>query len=385
MGLLESLAELAGAALHRMSLHEETVRQLDHLQALHRIDQAIAGSMDLRTTLNVLLENVLTHLKSDAASVLLLDPQRQMLEYAAGRGFRTGLVQTARIRLGEGLAGRVALERRAVQAHDAKRVQENRQLAALWAREGFAAYFGLPLIAKGQVKGVLEVFHRTAHTAGPEWVDFLETLAGQAAIAIDNNGLFDGLQRSNAELIMAYEATLEGWSRAMDLRDKETEGHSQRVTEITVRLAIILGVPDSALAQVRRGALLHDIGKLGVPDQILLKPGKLTDEEWVIMRGHPQLAYDLLSPITYLKPALDIPYCHHEKWDGAGYPRQLKGDEIPLPARVFAVADVWDALGSDRPYRPAWPRQKIVVYMREQSGTHFDPRVLEAFLTMMGE
>jgi HD-GYP domain-containing protein (c-di-GMP phosphodiesterase class II)/integral membrane sensor domain MASE1 len=385
MGLLESLAELAGAALHRMSLHEETVRQLDHLQALHRIDQAIAGSMDLRTTLNVLLENVLTQLKSDAASVLLLDPQRQMLEYAAGRGFRTGLVQTARIRLGEGLAGRVALERRAVQAHDAKRVQENRQLAALWAREGFAAYFGLPLIAKGQVKGVLEVFHRTAHTAGPEWVDFLETLAGQAAIAIDNNGLFDGLQRSNAELIMAYEATLEGWSRAMDLRDKETEGHSQRVTEITVRLAIILGVPDSALAQVRRGALLHDIGKLGVPDQILLKPGKLTDEEWVIMRSHPQLAYDLLSPITYLKPALDIPYCHHEKWDGAGYPRQLKGDEIPLPARVFAVADVWDALGSDRPYRPAWPRQKIVVYMREQSGTHFDPRVLEAFLTMMGE
>jgi HD-GYP domain-containing protein (c-di-GMP phosphodiesterase class II) len=143
-----------------------------------------------------------------------------------------------------------------------------------------------------------------------------------------------------------------------------------------------MGVPDADLVHVRRGALLHDIGKLGVPDQILLKPGKLTDEEWVIMRGHPLLAYDLLAPITYLNPALDIPYCHHEKWDGTGYPRQLRGEEIPLPARIFAVVDVWDALGSDRPYRPAWPREKIMAYMREQSGLHFDPRILAAFLTM---
>jgi HD-GYP domain-containing protein (c-di-GMP phosphodiesterase class II)/integral membrane sensor domain MASE1 len=383
MGLLESLAEMAGAALHRMSLHEETVRQVDQLQALHRIDQAIAGSMDLRTTLNVLLEQVLTQVSADAATVLLLNPHQQTLEYAAGRGFRTSLVQTAHIRLGESLAGRVALERRAVRADNPARIQENRQLAALWAREGFAAYYGLPLIAKGQVEGVLEVFYRAPRVTGPDWIDFLETLAGQAAIAIDNNGLFDGLQRSNAELVMAYEATLEGWSRAMDLRDKETEGHSQRVTELTVRLALIMGVPDSALLHIRRGALLHDIGKLGVPDHILLKPGKLTDEEWIIMRGHPQLAHDLLSPIAYLHPALDVPYCHHEKWDGTGYPRQLKGEQIPLSARAFAVADVWDALGSDRPYRPAWPREKIVSYMREQSGLHFDPRIVEAFLTMM--
>ena len=136
---------------------------------------------------------------------------------------------------------------------------------------------------------------------------------------------------------------------------------------------------------IRRGALLHDIGKLGVPNQILLKPGQLTEEEWVVMRGHPLLAYDLLAPITYLNPALDIPYCHHEKWDGTGYPRQLKGAEIPLSARIFAVADVWDALGSDRPYRKAWPRQRIVAYMSEQSGLHFDPRVLDVFLTMKEE
>ena len=202
---------------------------------------------------------------------------------------------------------------------------------------------------------------------------------------IDNNSLFDGLQRSNAELTVAYEATIEGLSRTLDLRDKETEGHSQRVTEMTVRLAGMVGVPESALVHIRRGALLHDIGKLGVPNQILLKPGQLTEEEWVVMRGHPLLAYDLLAPITYLNPALDIPYCHHEKWDGTGYPRQLKGAEIPLSARIFAVADVWDALGSDRPYRKAWPRQRIVAYMREQSGLHFDPRVLDVFLTMKEE
>jgi HD-GYP domain-containing protein (c-di-GMP phosphodiesterase class II)/integral membrane sensor domain MASE1 len=382
MRLLESLAEMAGAALHRMSLHEETLHQVEQLQALHRIDQAIAGSMDLRTTLNVLLEQVLTQLKADAASVLLLNPHLQILEYAAWRGFHSSLIQTVHLRLGESLAGRVALERRAVHAIDPEQAQGSRPLAAIWAREGFASYHGLPLIAKGQVKGVLEVYHRAPGPAEAVRIDLLETLAGQAAIAVDNAQLFDDLQRSNLDLVVAYDATLEGWSRALDLRDKETEGHSQRVTEMAVRLAIAMEVPEAALVHIRRGALLHDIGKLGVPDQILLKPGKLTEEEWVIMRAHPALAYDLLSPITFLSLALDVPYCHHEKWDGSGYPRKLKGEEIPLAARIFAVADVWDALSSDRPYRPAWPRGKIVAYMREQSGLHFDPRIVDAFLAM---
>jgi HD-GYP domain-containing protein (c-di-GMP phosphodiesterase class II) len=368
-----------------MNLHEETVSQLDQLQALHRIDQAIAGSMDLRTTLNVLLENVLTQLKADAASVLLFNPRLQMLEYAAGRGFRTSLVQTTHLRLGESFAGRVALERRAVQADDPSRIQESRQFASLWSGEGFAAYYGLPLIAKGHVEGVLEVFHRAPRTAGPDWIDFLETLAGQAAIAIDNAQLFDDLQRSNLDLTLAYDATLEGWSRAMDLRDKETEGHTLRTTEIAGQLARAMGVRDAALVHVRRGALLHDIGKLGVPDQILLKPGKLTDEEWVLMRGHPLLAYDLLSPITYLKPALDIPYCHHEKWDGSGYPRGLKGEDIPLAARIFAVVDVWDALRSDRPYRAAWPEDRVLEHIRSLAGTHFDPAAVESFLQVVNE
>jgi HD-GYP domain-containing protein (c-di-GMP phosphodiesterase class II) len=213
-----------------------------------------------------------------------------------------------------------------------------------------------------------------------EWINYLETLGGQAAIAIDNAQLFEGMQKSNLELIAAYDATIAGWSHAMDLRDKETEGHSQRVTELTLQLADIMGFSEQEKVHIRRGALLHDIGKLGVPDHILLKAGKLTEDEWASMRRHPTSAFEMLSPISYLRLALDIPYCHHEKWDGTGYPRGLKGEQIPLAARIFAVADVWDALTSDRPYRPAWTEEKTLEYIREQSGQHFDPNVVAVFL-----
>jgi putative nucleotidyltransferase with HDIG domain len=185
------------------------------------------------------------------------------------------------------------------------------------------------------------------------------------------------------ELANAYDATIEGWSRALDLRDKETEGHTQRVTEITLQLARVMGFSDSDLVHIRRGALLHDIGKVGIPDSVLFKPGALTDVEWEIMRKHPQFAYDLLSPIAYLQSALDIPYCHHEKWDGTGYPRGLKGEQIPLVARIFAVVDVWDALRSKRPYREAWSEEKIRGHILSQARIHFDPRVVEVFLSQI--
>ena len=380
--LLESLAEMAGAALHRMRLHEETARRLEQLQALHQIDLAITASLDLRVTLDVLLQHVTAQLHVDAASVLLLNPHAHTLDYAAGRGFRTRAVEDAHIRLGESFAGRAALERRAVQA-DSVQIQASPQFATFWASENFAAYYGVPLIAKGQVKGVLEVFHRGPLAAEPEWVGFLETLAGQAAIAIDNAQLFDNLQSANLNLSLAYDATIEGWSHALDLRDRETEGHTLRVTELTLRLARQMGFSEAELVHIRRGALLHDIGKMGVPDEILLKPGKLTDAEWVSMRRHPTLAYELLAPIAYLRPALDIPYYHHEKWDGTGYPHGLKGEQIPLAARLFAVVDVWDALRSDRPYRQGWPEEKVIEHIKAGSGTHFDSQAVEAFLEVL--
>jgi len=230
---------------------------------------------------------------------------------------------------------------------------------------------------------VLEVFHRAPLVTGVDWVSFLETLAGQAAIAIDNATLFNDLQRSNTDLALAYDATIEGWSHALDLRDEETEGHTQRVTEITLQLAKAMGIGDAELVHIRRGGLLHDIGKMGVPDGVLLKPGSLTDEEWVLMRKHPQLAFELLSPIAYLRDALDIPYCHHERWDGTGYPRGLKGEQIPLAARLFAMVDVWDALRSDRPYRKAWDEGKVREHIQSFAGTHFDPNVVPIFLELM--
>ena len=189
--------------------------------------------------------------------------------------------------------------------------------------------------------------------------------------------MFENLQRSNTELSLAYNATIEGWSRALDLRDKETEGHTLRVTEITEKLARAMQFPENQIKYIRWGALLHDIGKLGVPDNILLKPGQLTDEEWVVMRKHPVFAFEMLSPIGYLRQSIEIPYCHHEKWDGSGYPRGLKGEQIPLAARIFAVVDIWDALSSDRPYRKAWPSEKVIEHLKSISGTHLDPQVLD--------
>jgi putative nucleotidyltransferase with HDIG domain len=171
----------------------------------------------------------------------------------------------------------------------------------------------------------------------------------------------------------------------MDLRDKETEGHTRRVTEMTLSLARSLSVLEKDLVHIRRGALLHDIGKLGVPDHILLKPGPLTDDEWVLMKQHPVNAYRMLSQNAFLQPALDIPYCHHEKWDGSGYPRELQGIDIPLAARIFAVVDVWDALTSNRPYRPAWTPEMALDYIREQSGQHFDPQIVPIFIRFIHE
>ena len=190
------------------------------------------------------------------------------------------------------------------------------------------------------------------------------------------------LERAAQELEQAYDATIEGWSRALDLRDHATEGHSLRVADLCGRLARASRITAAALVHIRRGALLHDIGKIAIPDNILLKSTPLSAEEWVIMRKHPQYAYDMLAPITYLRPALDIPYCHHEYWDGTGYPRGLKGEEIPLAARLFAVVDVWDAMCSQRPYHPARPEDEVRQHIADQAGSHFDPQAVELFLDM---
>ena len=367
----------------RRLLQDRDDRQARRLASLHAIDLAITGSLDLRVTLDVILDHITAQLGVDAADVLLFDSRVGRLEFGACRGFRTDALKHTNLPLGRSFAGTAALERRMVTVSNLWDDRGAFNASPLLSQEGFVAYAGIPLVAKGYVKGVLEVFHRSALHPDEEWERFAEALAQQAAIAIENASLLEDLQHSNLELSRAYDTTLEGWSRALDLRDRETEGHSERVTDLAMRLAREAGLRGEEILHVRRGSLLHDIGKMGIPDGILLKPGPLTEEEWTIMRRHPEHAYAVLSPIRYLRPAIDIPYCHHERWDGGGYPRGLRGDEIPMTARIFAVVDVWDALTSTRPYRPAWSRERAAAYLQAESGRQFDPELVTLFATLL--
>jgi response regulator RpfG family c-di-GMP phosphodiesterase len=384
INLLTILAEITGNSIHRAQLYDQSQKQVRKLTSLRDIDSAIASSFDLRLTLNILMDQTRSHLGVDAVNIGLYHPDLQSVTYLPGIGFNIPSPTRPQIRIGEGLAGQVIVKQQTCHITNLQNAPEaSKEL--LIKRESFVTYIGVPLIAKGQLKGVFEVFHRSPLSPTPDWMDFLHTLAGQAAIAIDSSQLFENLQRSNQELIQAYDTTLEGWARALEIRDRETEGHTRRVTELTMRLARYMGVSDHEMVNIYRGVLLHDIGKMGVPDDILKKKGKLTPDEWAEMRQHPIYAYNLLSPISFLRGAVDIPYCHHEHWDGSGYPRGLKGEQIPLTARIFAVIDNWDALLSDRPYRKAWSLEKVKSYLRENAGTILDPRIVDIFLTMMEE
>lgn len=353
-------------------------RQLDYHTTLIAIGQVIRSNFDLDFSLTAILAQLITQLQVDAASVLFFDPLSMMLEYAATQGFRTKNLEHLKLPLLDCYAGRVVLNNQMAVIPNINDQPVTVFQSTLLAGEDFVSYYGIPLISNGQIRGVLEIFHRLPLKLDKESLNFMEAIAGQIAIAYDHVTLFTSLQSSNAQLLQSYDATIEGWARALDLRDKETEGHSRRVTEMTVKVARALGMSEEKLVQIRWGALLHDIGKMGIPDSILLKPDSLNEDEWELMKKHPSYAYELLLPISYLQAALDIPYCHHEKWDGTGYPRGLAGEQIPLSARIFAVVDVWDALRSDRPYRAAWPAIKAREHIRSLAGIHFDPEVVKS-------
>ncbi|TBH20121.1 PAS domain S-box protein [Thermus thermamylovorans] len=375
------LAETMGNAVRRASLRRKLAKRVEHLEALRLLDQAILASLDLGPSLEVLLDQVM-RLPLDAAALFLYEPREKGLRLEGHRGFLSPKAFLPKeIRLGQGHAGRAALEGRKVAADDLAR--EPGAHPDFTLQEGLVAERAYPLLAKGKLLGVLAVFTRRPWDLPPEDEEFLETLAAQGAIALDNARTFQELLRSQRDLEAAYDLTLWGWAKAVELRDQETAGHTERVTGLALRLARALGVPEEDLDHLRRGAILHDVGKLAIPDAVLLKPGPLSEEEWAVMKKHPVYAYEWLSGIPFLRKALEIPYAHHERWDGSGYPRGLKGLEIPLSARIFAVVDVYDALTSDRPYRKAWPREKALAYLEEQAGQQFDPEVVAAFLELM--
>jgi PAS domain S-box-containing protein/putative nucleotidyltransferase with HDIG domain len=357
--------------------------QLRRLDALHAIDRAITTGGDLSDTLDDVLGEIVKLLGVDAGAIAVMDNIGSTLTYMALNGIEC----SSHVSLVLDDISKYEATQRAIQmvriVSNISDTPEHLLHPELFADQQYTKYISAPLISKGSVEGIIELFFRGDAAPDLEWFNMLDSLVTQAAIAIDNGRLFSDLQQSNQELRVAYQTTLEGWARALEMRDDETEGHSQRVTWLTVELARRLGVPDDDLVPIRRGALLHDIGKMAIPDSILSKPGPLTDDEWKIMRRHPEHGRRMLEDIEFLHDAIDIPYAHHERWDGTGYPHGLSGTDIPLAARIFAVVDVWDALLSDRPYRKAWDIADVREHIRLGAGSHFDPDVATAFLSMM--
>jgi len=375
LGISRNISERKWAEQAVMRSLEQTGMHLKRLTILRNIDRTITSY----TGYGEIMDKILNHIValSGVDAVALFRPDRnQVLELATQKGCSAEVFQHR----GGDLPGRVFLSREAEYIPDLQLTTGQNGL-----QKHFRSYAALPLIVKEQTKGVVVFLSTQPYFFDIDWQEFLQSLSLQIAISIDNAEMLAGMEAAHQELALAYEATIEGWSQALELRERETAGHSQRVVSMTLQLAELMGIPSSEMVHVRRGALLHDIGKMGIPDNILLKPGPLTSEEWVIMRQHPLYAYQLLSGIPYLHQALVIPYSHHEKWDGSGYPQGLAAEAIPLAARIFAVVDVWDALTSDRPYRPAWPANEVRRYLLEQRGKHFDPQVVDAFLEMKGD
>jgi HD-GYP domain-containing protein (c-di-GMP phosphodiesterase class II) len=378
--IITSLADMTGVALHRTLLYEEAITRLHQLKSLRQIDLAIISNPNLTPTVKVIVEEVRQRLEVDATAIYLVDEDSGSLVFSGSSGISDPPDLGSTIATpGAGLLDSV----KNASPTDGGLLPEQCPLPCL--THGFAKCMSVPLTAQGRTVGLLTLFSRTQFRDDGEWTGFLEMLAGQATIAVETSRLFAEAEKSRQELLAAYESTIAGWSYALDMRDKETEGHSRRVMELTVRLAEKLEVPPHELVHLRRGAMLHDVGKMAIPDSILRKPGALSAEEWEIMRRHPAYAKEMLSSIDYLVAALDIPYCHHEKWDGSGYPQGLSGEAIPLAARIFAIVDVYDALLSDRPYRPAWTHGQTIDHILSQSGSHFDPQVVDLFLAVVSE
>ncbi len=383
--LLELIASRAALMLEHVYLYQQTEHRLQQLTVLSNIDAAIASSLDLQVTLNILVSQISMHLRADAVDVLLFNPHLQMLEYAIGRGFRGSGVRRVSLLLGEDQAGHAAIDRSVVSVVDLTSPQVVLSRPERISGEDFISMFAVPLIAKGQLKGVLELFFRSPAEANPDWINFLETLARQAAVAVEDARLFNDMQRSSTDQNAAYDASVEAWARLSAIRLREPGWLLGSLEALTLRLARYMSLPQESLPHLHRGVLLHDIGKLTIPDIILLKDGPLSEEEWGIVRTHPTSASELLQPIAFLRPAIPIPYCQHEKWDGSGYPRGLRGKEIPLEARIFAVVNVWVMLQCERPHRAAWDRQQATSYVQQQSGAAFDPDVVAAFLKLLPE
>ncbi|MCM2315788.1 MAG: HD domain-containing protein [Thermoanaerobaculia bacterium] len=359
----------------------------EDLAALLRVSSMLASTLDLPSIMQTAITSACELMDLETGAIYLLDGSTLVLQATAPPTppdfpdmYRRAPLQD------HPHIARCLIGRDPIFVEDSSKETMSPAEAGICEARGLRSILYVPLVVDAVSAGafIMGSIGR-AKEMGKTDVDLCRTLAHQISLAINNAQLHDSLLDANTHLARAYDETLAGWALALEMRDHETRGHSDRVERLTMQLAAEMGIPREQWDHVRRGTLLHDIGKMGVPDAILQKPGPLTDDEWAIMRTHPQKAREMLGSIDFLAPALDIPYCHHERWDGTGYPRGLAGDAIPLAARIFSVVDVYDALTSDRHYRPGWSRQQALDYIRQETGLQFDPRVVEAFFSLIGE
>lgn len=369
--------------LSRLVIQRRATEQIRTLSFLKMISRTINSRMDFDEVMKPLLVQTKATLNGDAVALYLFEKNQNAFVAKVTEGFKTDLIRGAVVSFGQVYLGLAAQKQKIIITSNFDDLDPDSEFAKLIAQEGFLSQYCVPIVIGGKSFGVLELFQRKPFSPTPEWLNLLDAIALQMGLALDYNNLYGELQNTYLDLADSYEATLEGWSSAMDVRDHETEGHSKRVAELASALARKMGLSNDEVENIRRGALLHDIGKLGVPDSILLKNGPLTEDEWNVMKRHPQLAYRFLAKVPYLEKSLDIPRFHHERWDGNGYPSGLSGTRIPLAARLFSVVDVYDALTSERPYRHAWSKAKATQYLREQAGIQFDPEIVDGFLQML--
>jgi putative nucleotidyltransferase with HDIG domain len=363
-------------------MSNEAATRPSHLALLYRISQTFSSSLELDEVLNLVLDEVIQAFNAERGFLMLRD-QNGTLVFRVARGLDSKTIDDPSFQISRSIIKRVEREKDAILTSDAledSRFNTEKSVLTLKLR----SILCVPIMHKGDMIGLIYVDNRLqSGMFTQDDLNLLTAISFSAAISIENARLYENLQQSKKILEIAYDSTLEGWARALELRDQDTEGHTRRVTDLTVRLAKLFGLNGAELTNIYRGALLHDIGKMAVPDRILRKPGPLTLEELEVMRMHPTYARDMLSKINFLQQVITIPYYHHERWDGTGYPNKIVGRDIPLAARIFAVVDVWDALISNRPYRPPWPSLQAKSYIQEHAGTQFDPQVVTLFMQML--
>jgi PAS domain S-box-containing protein len=348
------------------------------LQAIATLSAALRAAPSRSEMLPVIVDQIASLINCDLVDIEIIEPISGDTIVEAAFGVWKPLVGTRQMK-GTGLNAVIS---ETLRPYHTNYLEKEEDLPfPNWAYEGIRAYAGVPLVAQENLIGFIWIGQKIDISVTE--IQLLSAITDIAANAIHRATMHEQVLQYAINLSSAYDTTLEGWVNALELRDRETEGHARRVVEVTINLAQKMGIGAVDEINIRRGALLHDIGKMGIPDSVLLKPGPLNEREWEMMRMHPEYAHRLLTPIEYLNPAIEIPYCHHEKWDGTGYPRGLKGEEIPLAARIFAIVDVWEALTSDRPYRPAWSNGKALEYINNQRGKHFDPTVVDNFMDLL--